>query len=320
MDTQMSDKDTDLAVYQKPGRGQAVINFFVALISFIGFLIIFSLLAAVIYIKMEGLTFTEVFDTSNPKSMSNSTTGLRILNFFSSALPLIGAAMLTTYLGFKKKMSALFGNGLKFNRYFALSLVFMALFLPLSGALVELNSKLDVSFISESLQSWIIRSDQQNNSLYEIIAGNGTGMDLFLNIVLMAMMPAIAEEFFFRGLLLNIFRTWFRNPHVGIWLSAFVFGAIHMQFLKILPMMCLGAVFGYMVYWTGSIWPAVIGHFANNAMAVVALTMNKGDYQKVLEQDSQLPIYGVVIIAALLIGLFNYMQKNANPKLEDPYA
>lgn len=320
MDTLAEGKDTDLSTHYSPGRGQAIVNFFMGLGFFIGFLILFSILAVGIYALVEGLSLKDLMDPSNMSSINNSTTGLRILNLFSSALPLILAAWLTTRIGFKGKMEALYGKSLKINRYFALSLLFLAAVIPLVGVLVELNAKLDVSFISESLQKWIVSAEDQNNGLYEVIAGKGTTADLLINLLLMAALPALAEEFFFRGLLLNIFRSWFRNPHLGIWISAIVFGAIHMQFLKILPMICLGAAFGYLVYWNGSIWPAVLAHFVNNALAVVALQMNSGDYTEVLSQQSDIPTIAIVVLVAAVIILFAYLQKNAEPKLRDPYA
>lgn len=85
-------------------------------------------------------------------------------------------------------------------------------------------------------------------------------------------------------------------------------------------MICLGAAFGYLVYWNGSIWPAVLAHFVNNALAVVALQMNSGDYTEVLSQQSDIPTIAIVVLVAAVIILFAYLQKNAEPKLRDPYA
>lgn len=320
MDTLAEGKDTDLSTHYRPRKGQALVNFFMGIGFFIGFLILFSILAVGVYALIEGASMTDLLDPSNAASINNSTNGLRILNLFSSALPLLLAAWLATRIGFKGQMHALYGKSLNINRYFFLSLLFLATVIPLVGVLVELNSKLDVSFISESLQEWIIGSESQNNRLYEIIAGNGSMLDLGINLVLMAALPALAEEFFFRGFLLNIFRSWFKNPHVGIWLSALVFGVIHMQFLKVLPMICLGAAFGYLVYWNASIWPAILAHFVNNALAVIALHMNAGDYSEVLSKQSDIPPVAIAILTLAVIALFYFLQKNSNPKLSDPYA
>jgi hypothetical protein len=57
---------------------------------------------------------------------------------------------------------------------------------------------------------------------------------------------------------------------LGIWVSAVLFSAIHMQFFGFVPRMLLGAGFGYLVAYSGSLWPAVLGHFVNNAGVVLA--------------------------------------------------
>jgi membrane protease YdiL (CAAX protease family) len=98
---------------------------------------------------------------------------------------------------------------------------------------------------------------------------------LILNIGLMALLPAFAEELTFRGTLQQILKgegvrvTGYRT-HAAIWITAFVFSAIHMQFYGFIPRMLMGALFGYMLVWTGSLWIPVTMHFTNNALAVIA--------------------------------------------------
>ena len=57
--------------------------------------------------------------------------------------------------------------------------------------------------------------------------------------------------------------------HIAIWITAFIFSAVHMQFYGFVPRMLLGALFGYMFVWTGSLWVPVLMHFVNNGIAVV---------------------------------------------------
>ena len=60
------------------------------------------------------------------------------------------------------------------------------------------------------------------------------------------------------------------EPHAAIWITAIIFSAFHMQFFGFVPRLLLGAFFGYTVYWTGSLWTAIIAHVANNSMIVAA--------------------------------------------------
>jgi membrane protease YdiL (CAAX protease family) len=61
---------------------------------------------------------------------------------------------------------------------------------------------------------------------------------------------------------------WIKNYHVAIWVTAILFSALHMQFYGFLPRMLLGAMFGYVFYWSGSLWLPILGHFINNGSVV----------------------------------------------------
>lgn len=91
-----------------------------------------------------------------------------------------------------------------------------------------------------------------------------TDADLAVNLLLMAILPAFAEELFFRGTLLR----W--RSHVAVWTVAILFSAVHMQFYGFIPRMLLGAMLGYAFVWTRNLWVPMLMHATNNAMAVLA--------------------------------------------------
>jgi len=89
------------------------------------------------------------------------------------------------------------------------------------------------------------------------------------NLFMIALIPALGEEFLFRGVLQRIFGEWFKNPHLAVWLAAILFSLAHYQFLGFMPRIILGALFGYIFLWTGNIWMPILAHFVNNTVGVI---------------------------------------------------
>src|SRR5690606_26747624 len=116
---------------------------------------------------------------------------------------------------------------------------------------------------------------------------------LLLNIFVMALLPAIAEEFYFRGTLLHILNRVFRNDHLSVWLVAIIFSAIHLQFYGFFPRVLLGAFFGYMLIWTKNIWIPAFAHFVNNATVTVLAFVyaRNGKTYEDLQSQENYPIF-----------------------------
>jgi len=93
--------------------------------------------------------------------------------------------------------------------------------------------------------------------------------DFMVNMLMIAIIPAVGEEFLFRGIVQKIFYEWTRRPHLAIFISAILFSTVHMQFFGFIPRMLLGVLFGYFFYWSGNIWLSVLAHFLNNAIAII---------------------------------------------------
>jgi uncharacterized protein len=111
-------------------------------------------------------------------------------------------------------------------------------------------------------------SEAQAMKITEAFLKMETTQDLLINLLVIAVVPAIGEELLFRGVLQRLFQELTKNIHLTVFLSAAIFSAIHMQFYGFLPRMFLGVLFGYMLVWTGNIWVPVLAHFINNGAAV----------------------------------------------------
>lgn len=100
-----------------------------------------------------------------------------------------------------------------------------------------------------------------------MLEGNGIGHYAF-TMLMLAVIPAIGEELMFRGLFIKLLARSTKNIHVAIWISAILFALIHLQFYHIIPIIFMGALFGYLLIWTGSIWVPIIAHFLNNTVTI----------------------------------------------------
>jgi len=130
---------------------------------------------------------------------------------------------------------------------------------------------------------------------------------LFLHI---ALIPAVCEEVTFRGVLQPLLVKGTGNKHVGIWLAAFAFSSIHLQFYGFIPRLFLGAGLGYLAWGAGSIWPAVMAHFINNALGVMLFKWSGGNLEMTFPLWLQF-----VMIAGLAGGIFIYRRLIKQPKI-----
>ena len=154
---------------------------------------------------------------------------------------------------------------MKGEMIWAIGIMLMAL--PAINLLSHLNQQMNLPAFLEPLEQWMKTSEENAKTLTEQFLSATTFGGLIINLLLMAVLPAVAEELTFRGVLQNLFTSF--NSHVAIWCSAILFSAIHLQFYGFLPRMLMGALFGYMLVWTGSLWTPILMHLTNNAMAVL---------------------------------------------------
>ena len=146
------------------------------------------------------------------------------------------------------------------------AVVTMICALPAINLLADLNSRVVLPECMASLEAMFRAQEDAAAQLTErFLQADNFGV-LLINIGLMALLPALAEEISFRGTLQQILG----NRHVAIWLTAIVFSAIHMQFYGFIPRMLMGAMFGYVFVWTGNLWIPILMHATNNTIAVIS--------------------------------------------------
>lgn len=150
-----------------------------------------------------------------------------------------------------------------------LSVLFITIILPFTNFLSYINMNIQFPYFLSGVEDFFRSKETQMTEIMESFLKPSGSWGLLINLVVIALIPAIGEELTFRGILQKILSRWFGNTHWAIFLTAFLFSAMHIQFLSFLPRFFLGLVLGYLFFWSNSIWLTILVHFVNNAVAVI---------------------------------------------------
>lgn len=191
---------------------------------------------------------------------------------------------------------------------------------PVIGWLGEMNARLVLPESLSGLETWLENSEQQAARLTEAFLSTTTYTGLAVNVLMIGILPALAEEIVFRGVLQRLFGKLVGNMHWGIIISAIIFAGIHLQFYGFLPRFALGLVFGYLFLWTGNLWIPITAHFINNLLSVsTEFLFRKGligiDSTELGNTGNIFLIVAAFIISGLL--LFWFQRKRSGADLHD---
>jgi membrane protease YdiL (CAAX protease family) len=222
-------------------------------------IIFFGVLWIFAIILLGGLTLAFYDDSIESTKL---LTALQHILLF--VLPPIFAA----YLFSENIRSYLYLKNVKPALYI-LSFLIIFFSMPLVNYTGFLNSKMVFPESFSWLETILLEMEESAKQMTEDFLTVDTTKGLLINLLIIAVLPAIGEELLFRGILIRLLNEWFKNIHITIFITAFLFSFIHLQFYGFLPRMLLGVIFGYMLYWSGSIWLPMLTHFLNNATAVI---------------------------------------------------
>lgn len=125
-------------------------------------------------------------------------------------------------------------------------------------------------------EKWVKQTESSNQEALISVLGDLSPGAVLGNILVIAIVPAIVEEMFFRGFLMKTMHQ-MMNRHIAVWGSALIFSLIHMQFYGLFSRLVLGALLGYYFLWSGNLWGSIIGHFTHNFVSlIIALLSIKG--------------------------------------------
>lgn len=284
-----------------------------------GCFMIFGFIGTFVLAKASGidlitLSDPDKWDYSNP-SLLSFLRGMLVIQFF--ALYIIPVFLFARFCD-SKPMQYLGLTSSK-SLYILLGVIALIVALPF----VDWTGTINNGLIPETtaLGKWMKATEESAAKQIGFMLKRNTVQDLFLNLVLVAVFAGVGEELFFRGVLQRLFIKLFKSPWAGILVTAFIFSAIHLQFYGFIPRFILGILLGLIYWYSGSLWPAIIAHFAYDAFAVIMIWFNPAlaDQESVtVSLGNKTLLAGISL--ALVIGIVILMKRRSTNSYETVYA
>ena len=259
-----------------------------------------------------GMLGSLVFNPSSMTDFQNEDTvySLKFLQAFSSLGIFVFPPLLFWYL----TGTTYFFNKVR-RQQVLLTIAIMLFSWPLINFLSVWNEGLQLPSFLSDVEAWMRLAEAKAMRITEAFLAVDTWSGLLVNLIIIALIPAFGEEFLFRGIIQNGLVKWTGKIHLSIWLSAFLFSAMHLQFLGFVPRFLIGGMFGYLMIWSGSIWLPIVAHFVNNAAAVLLSFFVMGgrltkEVETIGTNDGQ---EAMVLISVVALAMLLFLLKQISP-------
>ncbi len=277
----------------------------ILLLSFVGFQALGPFIGFLFALPFIGLDLQAIMEmATNPMGSESYKVPLFIVQGVASFIGFIIIPLLYLRFAVKKPMAIFFeAKSLKSYPVMLLTLLVLC-FMFLNSVFIEWNANFKFPEALAGLETQLRKFEDLAKAQTEFLTSfNSTG-HFVLAFVVIAVIPAIGEELLFRGFVQNLLHKSTGNIHLAIWIAGFIFSAFHMQFYGLVPRMLLGALFGYLYYWSRSLSTAMIAHFINNGFTIIMMYLyQKGLVDVDVETEESLPFTGLLVLFILFSGL-----------------
>ena len=239
---------------------------------------------------------------------AQTTVSLKWLQFLQTLGTFLIPPILCAWI-WDKEHKPFYWLGLKKRQewqVFLFAILIMIVAIPGINLLADLNSRIVLPSWMSSFEQFFQQQEAAAAALTERFLHADTIWQLLINIGLLALLPAIAEELTFRGTLQQVLigdERVEKRAHLAIWITAIIFSAIHMQFYGFIPRMLMGAMFGYIFVWTGSLWVPIVMHFTNNGIAVLVYYLYGVEEQNIADTIGADDTWWIGLISLIITSL-----------------
>lgn len=133
-----------------------------------------------------------------------------------------------------------------------------------------------VGWISSVVVGSFMEESENLQMMSEVFRSHGRSGFLIPLALLIGVTPAICEELLFRGYVQTRLNVSF-GPVIGIVASSLLFAVFHLDPVHVVAVLPLGLFLGCVAWRSGSLLPAMLGHFVNNAVSVVTVVLAPAD-------------------------------------------
>ena len=233
---------------------QIITYLFITLVSFIVCTVL-SIFLLPFFFDVEYSSLSIIVDHDYNQSIINA---LKFIQLFSC----LGLFILPPFFYGYLSAENIFSNHKISRQVIILVVAIMILINPFVSFTFFLNQSIDIP-------KWLMFYDQNIYAITKAFLVMNSSVDLIVNLLVLAILPAIGEELVFRGFLQKKIISFSKKPYLSIFFTALLFSVVHMQFEGVLPRFILGSVLGLMFYFSSNIWIPIIAHFINNALIVI---------------------------------------------------
>ena len=253
----------------------------------------------------------------------NTAAILRISSVLQNVLVFILPAVATAMLSTRFPATLLAIDKFPSGKFILLSIAVLIVSIPLMNSIIDWNQNISLPDSFSQFNDYMQQLEKGAEKAVSDITGGNTVGTLIMSILIVGVFTGLGEEIFFRGGLMRLFSCIKgMSPHVAIWLTAFLFSALHMQFLGFVPRMLLGVFFGYLTFWSGSLWLPIMIHALNNSILVTTDWINNRggsqiDVNSIGLGDNALVLNIASIILTVIVFYALYKQSKLLDKKND---
>jgi membrane protease YdiL (CAAX protease family) len=149
-------------------------------------------------------------------------------------------------------------------------IIYFFILLGIAQILLVISTYFGYDFLPLSTQDFLKNQQDFNIKIQEGFITDSFSGFLF-NIILLAIIPAVGEELFFRGILQDICIGLFKNNSAGIVITSLIFGILHFQIDNLLSIIFASLLLGYIYNFSNNIFLTILLHFGFNSFSLTCM-------------------------------------------------